>query len=180
MQRKIFIGIDLPDDVKKRLVQRTSKWSDLPVAWTQRENLHMTILFFGYMVDERLYEVCKGVKAMADTFKSFELSFASIQTAPTPEDPKYIWLKGEASEKMRKLQAALEKSLDIFVAEKKSFSPHITLGRIKRKEWEALAEIPMIKEGFRISIPVENILVFESRLEKGKRKYDILESCELK
>ena len=78
------------------------------------------------------------------------------------------------------MQSAIEKALDIFVSEKKLFKPHITLGRIRKLKWETLPEVPIIKDDFKVSIPVERVEVFESRIESGKRVYDILESCELK
>jgi 2'-5' RNA ligase len=180
MQRRIFIGISLPDDVKKRLNQRIEKWKEIPIKWSLPDNFHLTWSFLGFINDESLAEVCLAVKEAAQNFESFDVNFEGIGVGPDPENPKIIWLFGGANEELRKLQTDIEKSLDIFVSERKEFKPHITLGKIDKAKWKALSEKPKIGESFKISIPVESVDVFESKIEKGRTRYTVLESCELK
>ena len=180
MQRRIFIGISLPDDVKKRLNQRILKWKELPVKWSLPDNFHVTLSFLGFVDDESLADICLAVQEAAQNFESFDVDFEGIGLGPDPEDPKMVWLFGGANEELRRLQTEIEKSLDIFVNDKKEFKPHITLGKIDKAKWKALAERPEIKENIRISIPVENVDIFESKIEKGRTRFTVLESCELK
>jgi 2'-5' RNA ligase len=180
MQRRIFIGISLPDDVKKRLNRRIEKWKELPVKWSLSENFHITLSFLGFVDDKSLADICLAVKEAAESFESFDVDFEGIELGPDPEDPKIVWLFGGANEDLRKLQIEIEKSMDTFVSEKKEFKPHITLGKIDKGKWKALPEKPEIKEGFNISIPVESVDIFESKIEKGRTRYTVLESCELK
>jgi len=180
MQRRIFIGISLPDDVKKRLNQRILKWEELPVKWSLPDNFHVTLSFLGFVDDESLADICLAVQRAAQNFESFDVDFKGIGLGPDPEDPKMVWLFGGANEELRRLQTEIEKSLDIFVSEKKEFKPHTTLGKIDKAKWKALAERPEIKENVRISIPVESVDVFESKIEKGRARFTVLESCELK
>ncbi len=180
MQRRIFIGISLPEDVKKRLVQKVEKWKELPVKWSLPDNFHITLSFLGFVDDSSLVDICARVKEAADGFESFDIDFEKIKLAPDPENPKMIWLSGTASEKLRKLQSEIERSLDIFVSEKKTYRPHMALGKIIKNKWGELENIPKIEENFRISIPVESADVFESKIEKGRTKFNILESCQLK
>ena len=180
MQRRIFIGISLPEDVKKRLNQRMLKWEELPVKWSLPDNFHVTLSFLGFVDDESLADICLAVQEAAQNFESFDIDFEGIELGPNPKDPKMIWLFGGANEELRKMQTEIEKSLDIFVSEKKEFKPHITLGKIDKAKWKALAERPKIEEKLRIFIPVESVDVFESKIEKGRTRYTVLESCELK
>ena len=180
MQRKIFIGINLPEDVKKRLNQRIEKWKDIPIRWSLPENFHVTLSFLGFVDDESLADICLVVKEAVQSFEAFGVDFEGIGLGPDAEKPKMVWLLGEANEELRKLQAEIEKSLDIFVSEKKEFKPHITLGKIERGKWKTFPEKPEIKEKFRVSVPVESVDVFESKIEKGRTRYTVLESCELK
>ena len=179
MQRRIFIGIDLPQIVKKRLFQRIEKWQELPIKWISEENFHITLLFLGYLYDDVILDVCSKVRNISNNFNSFDINFDHIQLGPTPENPKMVWFAGEASENLKQLQENLEKELGIFMREKKSFRPHVTLGRIKKTKWDALPEKPEINEKFSVSIPVESIEILESRSEDGKRKYIVLENCPL-
>ncbi|MDO8529451.1 MAG: RNA 2',3'-cyclic phosphodiesterase [bacterium] len=180
MQRKIFIGISLPDDVKKRLNQKIEKWRELPIKWSKEGNFHITLSFLGFIKDDTLADICSGVKEVAENFENFDIEFEKIELGPDAKNPRLVWFSGNASEELKKLQSDIEKALDIFVREKKIFKPHITLGRISKLKWETLPEVPKIEENFRVSIPIERVEVFESRMEDGKKVYDILESCMLK
>lgn len=180
MQRRIFIGISLPDNVKKRLDQKIEKWRELPIKWSLPENFHITLSFLGFINDESLAEVCLAVREAVQDFESFDVDFEGMGIGPDLEDPKIVWLHGGANEELRKLQIEIEKSLDTFVSEKKEYKPHVTLGKIDKPKWKALSEKPKIEEGFKISIPVESVDVFESKIEKGRTRYTVLEACELK
>ena len=179
MQRRIFIGIDLPQKVKKRLYQRIEKWQEIPVKWSREENFHITLSFLGYLYDDVIFDVCHKVKKTSSNFDSFDINLEQIKLGPSLENPNMVWLTGVASENLKKLQENLEKELGIFQSEKKVFRPHITLGRIRKTKWEALPEKPEINEKFSVSIPVESVQVIESLYEDGKRKYIVLENCPL-
>ncbi len=180
MKRKIFVGISVPEDIKKRLSRRTGKWKELPVKWVKEDSFHVTLSFLGYVEDEALVNICAGVKEAAKKIESFDINFEKIELGPDQKSPNLIWATGETSENLKRLQEEIEKSLDIFIAEKKTFRPHITLGRIRKFKWETLPEIPEIEENFKFSVPVETVEIFESKPEKGGTVYDVLESCELK
>ena len=180
MQRRIFIGISLPDDIKKRLSLRIEKWRDLPIKWSDSDNFHVTLSFLGHIDDESLVDICAGIQRASKEFEGFEINLEEIELGPSKESPKVIWLSGGANEELRKLKIEIEKYLDMFVAEKKEFRPHVTLGKISKHKWEALSEKPKIEERFRISIPVLSVDIFESKVENGKTKFEVLEACELK
>lgn len=180
MQRKIFIGINLPSNVQKRLNQKIEKWRDLPIKWSKEDNFHITLSFLGFIKDDNLADICLGVKKTVKNLESFDIEFERIELGPDAKKPRLVWFSGTASEKLKKLQSDIEKALNIFVSEKKLFKPHITLGRISKFKWETLPKIPVIEENFKVSISVEQVEIFESKIENGKRVYDILESCELR
>ena len=59
MRHRIFIAINLPEDIKKKLTDYQAKWLELPCRWTKKENLHITLMFLGYLSDEELLEILK-------------------------------------------------------------------------------------------------------------------------
>jgi 2'-5' RNA ligase len=180
MRRKIFVGISVPEDIKKRLFKKMEKWKELPVKWAKEDSFHVTLSFLGYVEDEALVEICAAVKEASKNFESFDIDFEKIELGPDKKNPNLIWATGETDEDLKKIQEEIEKALDIFVAEKKAFRPHIMLGRIRKLKWETLPEVPKVEENYKFTIPVESVEVFESKAEKGGTAYDILESCELK
>ncbi len=180
MQRKVFIGIDLPTSVKKRLSQKIEKWQDLPVLWANEDNFHVTLQFLGYLDDDTISEICGKMKALAGKSDSFDIRFRKIALGPNTEKAKMIWAIGDASEELKNLEESVEKKLGIFSTEKRAFRPHITLGRIRKNKWEEISPKPEIEEKFDAFIPVESLVVFESVFEDGKRKYVPMEICKLR
>jgi 2'-5' RNA ligase len=39
MRHRVFIAINLPENVKNKLSSYQEKWPELPIRWTKKENL---------------------------------------------------------------------------------------------------------------------------------------------
>jgi len=180
MKRKIFIGIDLPGEVKKRLMQKIDKWKDLPIKWSREENLHLTLSFLGHVDDELIYSICDSIKEAVANMEMFDVVLNKIELGPTQdEDARVVWFTGEASKALKLLAENIEKELEIFRDSKKIFRPHITLGRIQKYNWQKLEKKPNISENFSVLLPIESVQVFESAIIDGKRKFSVIDNCEL-
>jgi RNA 2',3'-cyclic 3'-phosphodiesterase len=176
MQRRIFIGISLENNLKKKLGKIIDRWRDLPVKWSSENNLHLTLLFLGFINDEELIEVCKSLARAAISADPFYFEMKEIQLAPNTNKPKMIWYSGIANAELKELYEKVEKSMGMYQSSKKTFSPHVTLGRIRATKWKQLASQPIIDEKLDAVITVSEICIFESIFEDGKRKYEIIES----
>lgn len=197
MKRRIFIAVNLPASAKSTLFDYCASWPELPCRWTKKENLHITLLFLGYLEDQEVFEVCKSVKEIVAKHEKFFVDLEKICYAPTSKNPhtetsqsskapKMVWAIGKQSEELGEIQKDLEKNiLDSFSndleLESRPYSPHITLGRIKAWEFRRLEqeERPEISEEINLSFEVDSIEVMESQLERGGPKYTILEKCAL-
>lgn len=180
MKQKIFIGINIPDKAKKRLALTTEKWQDFPIKWTREDKLHLTLLFLGYLDENLIPEICEKAREALKDVDLFDVKFDSIELAPSPEKPQMIWLSGAPNENLLKIYEKLEKEMGLYMAPKKSFCPHITLGRIRKFKWEALSEKPEISEKFQLIVTADSIDVMSGNFEKGENKYTVLETCPLK
>lgn len=154
----------------------TQKWQDLPVKWIKEDNLHIALVFLGFVENDILPEICqKTVKATLET-NSFDLEFEKIELFPV-EDPRMIVLIGKTNNELRDLVNNIEKELGVSNVAKKTFAPHITLGRIRKNKWEELDEIPRIEEKFLVNMSVESVEIVANNFEKGKNNYTTIESC---
>ncbi len=188
MRHRIFIAINLPEDVKKKLSDYQSKWLELLCRWTKKENLHITLAFLGYLSDEELLEVINLTKEATSKNHSFSINLKKIIYGPPRKTPpRMVWVEGEKSEELGKLQRDLENSLSGSSAgleneEGRGYTPHITLGRLKQWEFRQIEpeERPEINEEINLSFEVNSIEVMESELKKVGPDYTILESCPLK
>lgn len=181
MQKRLFVAINLPEDIKKRLFRFAEKeCKNLPVKRVRPENCHVTLNFLGYVLDENILNVCRSVQDVTENYPSFELQFSGLELGPGGETKKFIWATGEKSEELSELKYRLDRTLGFLAKEKKGFTPHITLGRIKKGEWKKISPEPVLERSMKFSVPVSSVELFESRFEKGKRAYYILESFPLK
>lgn len=188
MHQRIFIAINLPEDIKKGLGYFQEKWPELPCRWTKKENLHITLTFLGYLRDEELLEVLKITKEVAARNSSFSINLKKICYGPPKKvPPRMVWTEGEKSEKLEKLQKDLENSLLTasikgLKPEVRPYTAHITLGRIKAWEFRQIEpeERPEINEEINLSFEVNSIEIMESQLKRGGAEYTILGSFKLK
>lgn len=180
MQKRLFVAIGLPDDIKKRLFRFVEKeYKNLPVKWVRQENLHLTLNFLGYILDENILNICESVQKVSENINSFELQFTGAELGPSSEMKKMIWVAGEKSGEISELKYQLDRALGFFIREKKDFRPHITLGRIQKDKWKKIHPEPSVERSFSFSVPVSSVEIFESKFEKGRRVYYVLESFAL-
>jgi len=148
----------LPEEIKKKLAEYQKKWPELPVRWTKPENLHITLEFLGYVRDEDLINVFETTEKMAKKHKAFDVKLSKICYGPPDRPPRMIWVVGEKIEEL-------------------NLSPHITLGRIRKWEWQRIEpeERPEVDEDINLSFSVESIEVMESVLKRGGPEYTVLQ-----
>lgn len=179
MKRKIFISLDIPERDRKRLARLAEKWHDLPVKWTRANNLHITLAFLGFIMETDLPEICQKVAVAAQKNTIFDLEFDEISLFPSVEEPQAIALIGRPSTELKNLVNDLEDALGIAYAPRKSFRPHLTLGRIRKNKWAEMEEEPRILEKFRVNLPVDAIEIMASDFDGETGEYAVLESCPL-
>jgi 2'-5' RNA ligase len=201
---RIFIAVNLPEKLKKELSVLQDRWPELPARWTKTENLHTTIIFLGNTNDQEVFDICEIITQVAKRHEPFDLSLEKISYGPIKnlqvagpfvEDevrhnfklPRMIWMTGEKSPELGRLQKDLESALYEFCGgeyrkgEDYGFAPHITLARLQQAglaQMEA-EEIPVIDEIMKRTFLVESIEVMESELKRGGPVYTILESLKL-
>jgi len=193
-KRRIFIAINLPENIKSRIKEFQTGWdialsqngidSRRLLRWTKRDSLHMTLVFVGYADDEETYEICRLTRESASKKEPFSIFLEKIIYGPMGSAPRMIWLKGrcgpEATELKRVIEEQFENSekLRSFRPERRDFSPHITLARMK-EIGRGLEILPPLEKDFRAVVSVSSVEVMESELRGDGAEYIILESCPL-
>ena len=186
MRHRIFIAINPPEEIKKELISLRDKWLELPCRWTKKDNLHITLAFLGYLSEKELPDILEETREVGQAHSPFLIKLNKICYGPPRKmPPGMIWVEGEKSEELTILQNDLSKRLvnpgASFGTERKTFRPHITLGRIRQWEFRRIEpeERPEINEDISLGFEVNSIEVMESRLKRGGSEYTILESCPL-
>ena len=186
MDTRVFIAVNLPEGVRKKLFQYTYKWNDLPAKWTKQGNLHITLIFLGTINAEELLETINITKEVALNHEQFDIVLDKIFYGPPKKiPPRMVWISGKESMPLTLLKNDLENALlgsgkVSFTKEERKFSPHITLGRIETFKLRGVEEMPEVNEDISFSFPVSSIEVMGSRLKRGGPEYEVLESIPLK
>ena len=95
MKRRLFIAINLPENIRNKLIKYQEKWVNLDsIKWTKKNNLHVSLLFIGYVDDDEMYEICELVKQAVKKHESFNISFQRIVLGPVNRTPRMFWLVG--------------------------------------------------------------------------------------
>ncbi|HWQ59991.1 MAG TPA: RNA 2',3'-cyclic phosphodiesterase [Candidatus Fimivivens sp.] len=172
-ERKLFLGIPLSPKSKTRIVQSVAKWGDLPVFAERPENLHVTVLFLGFVTDEHAVWIAEIAADICSEHEPFDLTFRTAVTVPDVGPVKIIHLVGDESEPLLRLQNALECELLGKKAEGKCFRPHVTLARVKRHEFASLSpdRLPIFPQDISISEPVMSVVLYESIGNGAKKQY---------
>lgn len=194
MKKRIFIAINLPENIKGELLKHQEEINSLfrqektergVMRWTKKENLHITLVFIGYVDDETVYQISRKVKEIASKHHSFYMNLKNICYGPPAKmPPRMVWAEAEGKE-AASLKNDLEKTLIDsgvdFLRENKGFKLHITLGRINAWTWKRIEpeERPEIDREVSLSFNVNSIEVMESVLKRGGAQYTIIESDRL-
>jgi len=160
MRHRIFIAISLPEKIKEALANYQSKWLELPIRWTKKDNIHITLEFLGYLTNDELLKVLDETKKLVSKHQAFSVTLNKICYGPPgKKPPRMIWVVGD---KIKEL----------------NFSPHITLGRIRAWEFRKIepTEVPQVDEDINLTFEVNSIEVIESVLRRTGPNYTVLQS----
>jgi 2'-5' RNA ligase len=140
---RTFIAVELPREVVDRLalLQETLRESGAHVKWVNRENLHLTLKFLGDVEYEKTNEISQVVSSIVTDVTPFSVAVKCTGTFPTGgRAPRVVWAGIEGNiEPLLKIHSHLNKKLVRFGVpyEKRRFSPHVTIGRVKSAKGSA-------------------------------------------
>jgi RNA 2',3'-cyclic 3'-phosphodiesterase len=130
---RLFVGIDIPEDVKAKLRAALARLRPLAdFRWSPIENLHVTTKFIGEWPEEKLEEM-KAALAEVNSPTAVDIAIRGLGWFPNPHRPRVFWAGVHAGEELRALTIATDEAVARLgvPAETREFRPHLTLARIK-------------------------------------------------
>lgn len=136
MATRTFFALDLDEPLRDALIRTQEALADRgaklrPVG---PENLHVTLVFLGDVADELLGEVLTVAAGAAASVAPFEFHLAGLAAMPPRGGIRMVWANvTDPTGRMKQLQETLAAALGGLGLrqEERSFSPHITLVRVK-------------------------------------------------
>lgn len=175
MKKRIFIAINLPDNIKNALLTNRKRWKHLDVRWTNVENMHITVEFLGNLDRRELDKALKAVQGAVLETEPFDLYLDKIVLGPNPILANMFWATVSLNGNIMRLKNLVQNNLELygFIGEKREFKPHITLARARGNQLKGKqTNIPLEN----MKIEVENVEVMESQLHPDGARYKVVES----
>ncbi|MGC8972246.1 MAG: RNA 2',3'-cyclic phosphodiesterase [bacterium] len=157
---RVFIAIELPENIKEELDRLVTslKHSISNVKWVEKENFHITLRFIGEIDEDKVLQIEKILDEVGSRFSPFEVELSGLG-----KFPHVLWVGIEkGSNTLKDIAYTIEGLLlrEGFQPADKLFSPHITLGRVKKD----IKKLPLEKGFGPISFTVDSIILMQSRL----------------
>jgi len=199
---RIFIALRLDSETRRRLVAVQDQLRDESrrIKWVSFDNLHLTLKFLGEISPNALAPVYDAVRTAAGSSPGAAFTIRGLGVFPPRGMPRVIWAGvEERNPTLGDLQASLEDGLRALgfareIREKRRFSPHVTLGRVRSKpgfdkgsakgraaEWTARVNAFLARNAESVfgEEAIHEISVIRSRLGPKGPAYEDLERFEL-
>lgn len=151
MFMRLFIAIEIPDEIKKEMVgvQDQLRKANVDASWIRSEGIHLTLKFLCEVPEAKIGAILGGLQTAAGGTGPLKFSVSGVGTFPNPNNARVVWIGlGGDIEQLTRLQIAVEQAMVLvgMAREGRKFTPHLTLGRIKfirsRDRWiKALDEM---------------------------------------
>jgi 2'-5' RNA ligase len=164
---RLFIALDLPSAVVQKLESLLDTLRPTArISWVQPANMHITLKFIGEFPEERIPELTAALDHILKP-GAIPLAVRELGFFPNPRSPRVFWVGVEAPG-LAELASEIDRTTAKFGVEpeKRAFSPHLTLARIKdrlnlKPLQDAIAAMPSRDFG---RFDVNSFYVYRSQL----------------
>ena len=192
---RVFIALEMHTSMQRALSRIIEQFAQaLPaLRWVDAASIHLTLAFLGEIDDERLALAMEATQAAAQDFPSFEYRLTVPGVFGSPEHPRVIWMGIEDvplaqlhGSPLQRLHHTLNRELKRrdFETEKRPFSPHLTLARVKNAlspaEQQDLQRLLHSKNDTSSTLyRVNSLNVMKSELSRAGAKYSVMQAYAL-
>ena len=138
-QIRTFIAVELDQAQRQALgkIEETLKREPAGryIRWVAPESIHLTLKFLGGVDARRMSELQAAVAQACQGIPPFQLALSGVGAFPNTRRPRVVWvgLSGDVEVAGRLADQIDASCAELgFPREQRPFSPHLTLGRLKR------------------------------------------------
>ena len=163
---RLFVAIDLPQEVKDSLV---ALQGGLPGArWVGTEGLHLTLRFIGEMSSAEADDIHAALATV--TGAPFMARLESAGTFSGRGGPRVVWAGAIRDTPLERLKRGIDAALRRAgcAPDGRKFAPHVTLARLRGASTERTdAFVAQIAPQIAATFEVREFVLFSSRLAPG-------------
>lgn len=136
---RLFVAVFPPAEVVRQLAEASRGLarglSPKAVAWTQPEQIHLTLNFLGGVEPARVQEIQREIDGACRRAERNLLQARGLGCFPTAARPRILWagLSGDLAA-LQNLKRTLDECLAGlgYARDERPFHPHLTIGRVKQ------------------------------------------------
>ena len=123
---RLFVGIHIPEDVRKRCVAFQNELSQLKLV--NHQQFHFTLKFLGEQLDTPIIQTLEAVAH--NTHKSFEIEVYGCGAFPNQPKHTVVWVGVRDTKQFVALAQDVQRALQRFRSEEHAaIIPHLTIAR---------------------------------------------------
>jgi 2'-5' RNA ligase len=178
---RVFLAITVSPEIRDSLEQAVNRLreSRAAVRWVNPDAVHQTVKFLGDTPEDRLGDLISSMTPVCDGIVPFPITVVGLGAYPDTRRPRILWAGvREPSGTLQRLWKHTEETAETlgWQREKRAFSPHITLGRVKGP-----MNLPRLREIIGSlenehwgDQEVRNLVLYRSHLNPGGVEYEIV------
>lgn len=168
---RAFLAIEIEPYIKNKIEEsqeiiRESESSK--IKYVERENIHLTLKFFGEIDDDKLEEITDIINKSIKNYEAYTIKVVNIGAFPNIYNPRVIWtgIKDKNKTTIKLIEELDKKFSKIGFKKEKSYVPHITIGRVKNiSDKEKLSQtLKGINRKYHGKMEVKKIIIKSSTL----------------
>lgn len=183
---RTFIAIEIPENIRSKIADLQSELKKIGgrVSWVKPENIHITLKFLGQTQEDKINVIASQLKNAVELMQPFEVTVGDVGAFPNFNRPRVLWVGTNTEQQQLSILAKeVDKRMAIlgFDREKRRFSGHLTLGRVKdNQDVQSLVEkLQLYKEFNAEAFVVNEILLIKSQLSPKGSIYTTLKKVML-
>lgn len=175
---RLFVGLDLPDDVKRRITALPQLKLDFK-SHARPDDLHITLRFLGDVPEDKIDEITEALSTMKkhsqftlriDGLGYFQKRDKGVLVATIEQNRKVSMLEETITGQMNRIGLA---------EGGRAFTPHITIARLNTdRNFDAFKK--QNEKSLNVSWKVDHFHLFRSeQTDDGEKRYTSLQSFDL-
>lgn len=177
MALRCFLAVGMPSPVKERLAEAVEelKKSRADVRWVPAENMHLTLKFLGATEGDFVGRIAGVLSDILSSYAPFYIKISGVGCFPDMRRPKIIWAGIEESRRLSDLTRDVEAGMVGlgYAAERRAFSPHLTIGRVKsgRGVPEMISAVEKLSAAGFGDVEIKKVTLMKSELRPAGAVY---------
>ena len=186
---RTFIALEMNKDLQRYLdgvIRQVAQV--LPyLRYVDPYGIHLTLAFLGELTDEQVQDAIMATQEAARQASPFSYRLSRLGIFGSPKQPRVIWMGiDEPTHALTSLHSILNQHLEQrgFVIDKRPFSPHLTLARVKspltlteQQELQQLLSGTLPAWQVSASYTAHHLEVIKSELSRAGAHYTVLQRC---